>query len=182
VAYGLFLILKKTKKVYHAQLATPAIEILKRRQSDHQNAFGDSPFVFATKQRGSASGHLSVKGDNSGYWKRIIERANLTTDNATSRITPHTMGKTLASWQALQGIDLLSISKSLGHADINTTVKAYAHLSGDSVKTGVQKTTDALQHAAGVELESNIEVRLIDRIKKLSIEEQKELLEQLEHG
>jgi hypothetical protein len=64
----------------------------------------------------------------------------------------------------------------------STTVKAYAHLSGDTVKAGVQKATDALQHAAGVELESNIEVRLIDRIKKLSIEEQKELLEQLEHG
>jgi integrase len=172
----------KTKKVYHAQLATPSIEILKRRQTDHQNTFGDSPFVFATKQRGSASGHLSVKGDNSGYWKRIIERANLTTDNAAKRITPHTMRKTLASWQALQGIDLLTISKSLGHADITTTVKAYAHLSGDTIKAGVQKATDALQHAAGVELESNIEVRLIDKIKKLSVEEQKTLLEKLNHG
>jgi integrase len=138
----------KTKKVYHAQLATPAIEILKRRQSDHQNTFGDSPFVFATKQRGSSTGHLSVKADNSGYWKRIIERANLTTDNAAKRITPHTMRKTLASWQALQGVDLLSISKSLGHSDITTTAKAYAHLSGESVKAGVQKATDALQAAA----------------------------------
>ena len=172
----------KTKKVYHAQLATPAIKILKRRQSDHHNSFGDSPFVFATKQRGSSTGHLSVKADNSGYWKRIIERANLATDNAAKRITPHTMRKTLASWQALEGVDLLSISKSLGHSDITTTAKAYAHLSGDSIKLGVQKATDALQHAAGVELESNIEVRLIDRIKELTLIEQKELLEQLEHG
>jgi len=75
------------------------------------------------------------------------------------------MRKILASLQALQGIDLLTISESLSHADISTTVKAYAHLSGDTVKAGVQKATDALQHAAGVELESNIEARLIDRIK-----------------
>ena len=53
----------------------------------------------------------------------------LTPDNAAKHITPHTMRKTLASWQALQ-------------------------------------------HAAGVELESNIEVRLIDQIKGLLIEEQ----------
>lgn len=137
----------KTKKDYHVQLATPAIEILKRRLNEHKKQFGDSPFVFATNQRGSSTGHLSVKGDNSGYWKRIIKRAGLNTNNAAKRITPHTMRKTLASWQALEGVDILTISKSLGHADIRTTAKAYAHLSTEHIKAGVQKATDAMQAA-----------------------------------
>jgi integrase len=137
----------KTKKIYHAQLATPAVEILKRRLAEHYEQFGESPHVFATNQRGSSTGHLSVKSDNNGYWLRIIKRAGLDTDNASKRITPHTMRKTLASWQALEGVDLLSISKSLGHSDIQTTARAYAHLSGDTVKLGVQKATDAMQKA-----------------------------------
>ncbi|NQY65603.1 MAG: tyrosine-type recombinase/integrase, partial [Alteromonadaceae bacterium] len=110
----------KTKKVYHAQLATPAVAILKRRLIEHEQQFGDSPFVFASNQRGSSTGHLSVKSDNYGYWMRIIKRAGLYTDDAAKRITPHTMRKTLASWQALEGVDLLTISKTLGHSDITT--------------------------------------------------------------
>ena len=66
------------------------------------------------------------------------------------------MRKALASWQALQGIDLLTISKSLGHADIATTAKAYPHLSGNTIKAGVQKATDALQHGAGVEIGTSV--------------------------
>ena len=172
----------KTKTVYHAQLATPAVEILKRRQSEHEDLFGDSPFVFSTRQRGNQKGHLSTKGDNSGYWKRIIERAGLDSKDSASRVTPHTMRKTLASWQALEGVDLLSISKSLGHSDISTTAKSYAHLSGDTVKAGVQKATDAMQNAMGTLLNDNIELKLIEMIKSLSLKEQKELWEQLNHG
>ena len=170
----------KTKKVYHAQLATPAVEILKRRQTEHEVQFGESPYVFPTKQRGSASGHLSVKGDNAGYWKRIIERAKLTSKEATKRITPHTMRKTLASWQALEGVDLLSISKSLGHSDIATTAKAYAHLSGDTVKAGVQKATDALQAAANNTVSPSIDDLLIKKISLLSDRQKQSILEIIE--
>lgn len=171
----------KTKTVYHAQLATPAVEILKRRQKDHEDMFDDSPFVFATRQRGNQKGHLSTKSDISGYWKRIIDRAGLHSDEAASRITPHTMRKTLASWQVLEGVDLLSISKSLGHSDISTTAKSYAHLSGDTVKAGVQKATDAMQSAMGTLFDDNVELKLIEKIKSLPLKEQIELLEQLSH-
>ncbi|MEW6984367.1 tyrosine-type recombinase/integrase [Colwelliaceae bacterium 6471] len=172
----------KTKKVYHVQLATPAVEILKRRLIDHSAQFGESPFVFATNQRGSSTGHLSVKSDNSGYWRRIIERANLDTDNANKRITPHTMRKTLASWQALEGVDLLSISKSLGHSDIATTAKAYAHLSGDTIKAGVQKATDAIQRAstgnnnASPTAKPNLQKQLENAIEGLTEDEQRRIL------
>ncbi|MGB2738995.1 MAG: site-specific integrase [Cognaticolwellia sp.] len=162
----------KTKTVYHAQLATPAVEILKRRQAEHKEIFADSPFVFATKHRGSQKGHLSTKSDNSGFWKRIIERAGLYSEDTANRITPHTMRKTLASWQAMAGVDLLSISKSLGHSDISTTARAYAHLSGDTVKAGVQKATDALQEASG-QLKRTLTAKelLLEKISKLSEDE-----------
>jgi len=173
----------KTKKVYHAQLATPAVEILKRRLAEHKEEFGDSPYVFVSKQRGSSTGHLSVKSDNNGYWMRIIKRAGLYTDNAAKRITPHTMRKTLASWQALEGVDLLSISKSLGHSDIQTTARAYAHLSGDTVKAGVQKATDALQAAANPIKNSdlkNAKELLLEKISTLSESECQNILETIQ--
>lgn len=169
----------KSKTIYHAQLATPTVEILKRRQIEHKEQFGDSPYVFATKQRGNQKGHLSTKSDNSGYWKRIIERAGLDTENASQRITPHTMRKTLASWQALEGVDLLSISKSLGHSDISTTAKAYAHLSNDTVRLGVQKATDALQAAANNKIEMSYQKKLIELIKTLPEETCRSLLNQI---
>ncbi|WP_206486442.1 site-specific integrase [Thalassotalea sp. G2M2-11] len=169
----------KTKTVYHAQLATPAVEILKRRQIEHESLFGDSPFVFATRQRANQKGHLSTKSDNSGYWKRIIERAGLYSEDTSTRITPHTMRKTLASWQALEGVDLLSISKSLGHSDISTTAKAYAHLSGDTVKAGVQKATDALQKAANLTNGINYQVKLIKLVKTLTEDQCKATIEHL---
>lgn len=169
----------KTKKVYHAQLATPAIEILKRRLAEHKDEFGNSPYVFVSKQRGSTTGHLSVKSDNSGYWLRIIKRAGLCTDNVAKRITPHTMRKILASWQALGGVDLLSISKSLGHPDIATTAKAYAHLSGDTVKIGVQKAADAMQRAVNSSNQSSIDELLHQKITQLSNSKKIELLAHL---
>ncbi|ARD44769.1 site-specific integrase [Colwellia sp. PAMC 21821] len=172
----------KTKTVYHAQLATPAIEILKRRLISHEQDFDNSPYVFATKQRGNKTGHLSTKSDISGYWKRIIERAGLDSTDATKRITPHTMRKTLASWQALEGVDLLSISKSLGHSDISTTAKSYAHLSGDTIRAGVQKATDALQIASG-QLKRNLTPKelLLEKISKLSEDECLSVLDYLEN-
>jgi integrase len=172
----------KTKTTYHAQLATPAIEILKKRLETHTKEFGESPYVFATKQRGNRTGHLSTKSDNSGYWKRIIERAGLDTEDPAKRITPHTMRKTLASWQVLEGVDLLSISKSLGHSDISTTAKSYAHLNGDTVKAGVQKATDALQRAAKSNENNNLKSYkeiLLNKIELLTDLECKSLLESL---
>lgn len=172
----------KSKASYHVQLASPAIEILMRRKSEHKNLFGESPFVFATNQRSSSTGHLSTKSDNSGYWKRIIERAGLYSEESTNRVTPHTMRKTLASWQALEGVDLLSISKSLGHSDIATTAKAYAHLSGDTVKAGVQKATDAIQKASihneeeSVITKPNLQKQLENAIEGLTEEEQRRIL------
>lgn len=170
----------KTKKDYQVQLATPAVEILKRRWTNHEKDYGDTPYVFASKQRGNQKGHLSTKSDNSGYWKRIIERAGLDTDDKAKAITPHTMRKTLASWQALEGVDLLTISKSLGHSDIRTTAKAYAHLTGDSVKAGVQKATDAMQAALtqNNKMES-IEVKIEKLISSLSNEELRILRQKL---
>jgi len=146
--------------------------------SEHEEEFGDSPYVFVSKQRGSSTGHLSVKSDNNGYWMRIIKRAGLYTDNAAKRITPHTMRKTLASWQALEGVDLLSISKSLGHSDIQTTARAYAHLSGDTVKAGVQKATDALQAAANHKDKNDLTAKeqLLTKVSGLTNEECEKVL------
>lgn len=88
------------------------------------------------------------------------------------------MRKTLASWQALEGVDILTISKSLGHSDIRTTVKSYAHLSGDTIKAGVQKATDAIQKAVLNQPlnDKNNKERLLELIATLSENECEDIL------
>jgi integrase len=54
----------------------------------------------------------------------------------------------------------LSISKSLGHSDISTSAKAYAHLSSDTVKAGVQKEKDTLQATATNQSKSDLPLTL----------------------
>lgn len=51
----------------------------------------------------------------------------------------HILRKTFGSHLAMAGVDLISISRLLGHSDIQITVKSYAHLSKDHLAGAVDK-------------------------------------------
>jgi integrase len=67
-------------------------------------------------------------------------------------LTPHILRHTFASHLAMQGVDLVSISKLLGHASIQMTMR-YAHLAPDHLKLAVSTLDFSHQmdtgHAAG---------------------------------
>ena len=113
----------KTKKTYHLPLTSQALEILRARLAKYPN----SPFVFASNR--SASGHI-MGGDRT--WKQVITNAGLYSKNKDIRIRKHDLRRTFASLQALKGVDINTISKTLGHTDIKHT-QIYAQI--DTLKS-----------------------------------------------
>ena len=62
----------------------------------------------------------------------IARRAGLT------NVTPHTLRHSFASWLVMKGVDLGTVQKLLGHADITMTM-VYAHLAPDHIKAAVER-------------------------------------------
>ena len=54
-------------------------------------------------------------------FQRTVSRAGL------RDVTPHVLRHTAATWMALEGVDMRKISIFLGHDDIRTTERVYAH-------------------------------------------------------
>jgi integrase len=70
----------------------------------------------------------------------------------------HDLRRTLASWQASTGANLVAISKTLNHSNVATT-SIYARLQTDPVRQAIQVATSAMLTAAGVSAKAEV-VRL----------------------
>lgn len=110
----------KTNKTYCQPLSAQALIILKKRYKQRDPA---SDFVFPSPTR-SATGHV-MGGDKT--WKEAITAAGLYSNNRERRIRQHDLRRTFATWQALNGVDINTISKTLGHSDIKNT-QIYAQI------------------------------------------------------
>ena len=60
-------------------------------------------------------------GAFSAYLQRFGKRYNL------PDIHPHTLRHTMASLSLIEGADMVSVSKKLGHCDPSVTMRIYAH-------------------------------------------------------
>lgn len=67
----------------------------------------------------------------------------------------HDLRRTLASWQASTGANLVAISKTLNHSNVSTT-SIYARLQTDPVRQAIQTATSAMFSAGG--LTANVEI------------------------
>jgi integrase len=61
-------------------------------------------------------------GDVSGAWSKFADQASI------PEITFHALRHTHVSWLIAHGVDVVTISKRLGHANPNITLGTYAHL------------------------------------------------------
>jgi integrase len=88
---------------------------------------------------------IFVRPDGEAWGKNHQVRP-LTDACAAAKIDPsvtfHELRHTYASTLAQLGVDLLSISKLLGHADTRITARHYAHLCDASLKAAVAKLPD----------------------------------------
>ena len=77
---------------------------------------GDCPLV-------SGDGSLTAPGALSAAFKSMAKALGL-----SRAATFHTLRHTHASWCLAEGVDLVTLSERLGHADPSTTARIYGHV------------------------------------------------------
>lgn len=123
----------KGKRAMRIWLADAPIEILTRR--------------LAARKPGNAWVFPSPRLDDRPMcdpfyiMKRVLERAKI------QNFRIHDLRRTLASWQAQNGVPLEVISKVLGHKNIQTTL-VYARFQETAVQDAMQLATSAIQVTA----------------------------------
>ena len=123
----------KTATPYVLPLSSVATDLLLRRHGDRDP---QCPWVFPSPRQ-SGAGHLTTI---QGAWEKIVKDAEL------PGVRFHDLRRTLASWQALAGVPLLNIGRSLGHSDPSTTA-IYARLQNDPIRDGIElATAKMLEH------------------------------------
>ncbi len=125
----------KTGDSHTLPLVPAAIDILKTRQENNTNC---NPWVFPGA---GVSGHLV---ETKKPWKRILNKAGI------KNLRIHDLRRSLGSWQAATGANLSVIGKTLAHKNVSTTA-IYARLNIDPIRESMNKATDAILNAAGVD-------------------------------
>jgi integrase len=97
----------------------------------------NNPWVFPGS---GVSGHLV---ETKKPWKRILSKAGI------KNLRIHDLRRSLGSWQAATGANLSVIGKTLAHKNVSTTA-IYARLNIDPIRESMNKATDAILNAAGV--------------------------------
>jgi integrase len=108
-------------------IRVPLIEQALKILNDRISLQKSTLWVFPSA--GSKSGHLQEPKKS---WKQILERAGL------SNLRIHDLRRTCGSYQAIAGVSMAVIGKSLGHKSLQSTA-IYARLSNDPVRAGLEK-------------------------------------------
>ena len=80
------------------------------------------PFCTSGSSIGSSATNLHSLASNGTWLDRFSKRHSL------PHINPHAFRHTMASMLYFTGVDSVSISKRLGHAQVSTTANIYAHV------------------------------------------------------
>ena len=86
-----------------------------------------SEYVFTLKNRRIGANLVTQK------FKKCVRRAGLSND-----LRFHSLRATFASWLVMRGAPICSVSKLLGHSEVTTTQRYYAHLEPDTLHDVVQ--------------------------------------------
>ncbi len=128
--------LTKTGESHTVPLVPAAIDILKTRQKSNTD---NSTWVFPGT---GATGHLV---ETKKPWQRILEKAGI------KDLRIHDLRRSLGSWQAATGANLSVIGKTLAHRNVSTTA-IYARLNLDPIRESMNKATDAMLNAVGIDV------------------------------
>jgi integrase len=125
----------KTGDKHTVPLVPEAINILKNRLTNNTD---NNCWVFPSH---SSIGHLV---EPKKAWQRILNRAQI------KDLRLHDLRRSLGSWQAATGANLSIIGKTLAHKNVSTTA-IYARLNIDPVRESMNKATQAIFAAAGID-------------------------------
>lgn len=94
----------------------------------------DSNYVFV-KLRGPNKGEPLTRNTVESLVKRIRKKTEID-------FTPHMLRHTFASELHAEGVDIAVIQKLLGHAQVQTTINTYVHVSDEQLRDSYIKATD----------------------------------------
>ena len=114
-------------------LIPQAINILRKLQ---ENAV--SQWVFSNVS--NPSKHLM---EPKRYWKKLLNRAGI------ENLRIHNIRRTLGSYEAMAGVKLPLISKTLGHRSFQAT-QIYARMNVESVRSAITSAIDLMEQRAGL--------------------------------
>lgn len=120
----------KGKKPIIIPIARLAMDVLRERRSI---AKPEERWVFPSTQ--SPTGHYN---EPKAAWKSVLTKSNLTD------LRVHDLRRTGASFQAIAGVPLLTIAKSLGHKSTRAT-EIYARLNTDPVRIAMDAASQAIR-------------------------------------
>ena len=107
-------------------------ETILRRWLQYKDRYVNSDYLFPVRERGS---HIQVSNFESNFKKYLI-RSGLN-DN----FTPHCLRNNFAKRCLMNGMDIFTLSKILGHSSVEVTEKAYLDLTDDDISKQYQRSS-----------------------------------------
>lgn len=119
---------RKDRTVYFSQKTESAL----RRWLQFKDRYVESDYLFTVKEHGGAIG----VGNFETNFKRYILRAGLNEDYC-----PHCLRNNFAKRCLMNGMDIFTLSKILGHSSVEVTQAAYLDLTDDDIGKQYQRTS-----------------------------------------
>ena len=92
----------------------------------------ESDYIFPVKEHGGSIG----VGNFENNFKKYILRSGL-----NEEYTPHCLRNNFAKRCLMNGMDLFTLSKILGHSSVEVTEKAYLDLNDDDISRQYQRSS-----------------------------------------
>ena len=118
-----------------------------------------APFLAEHLDRWAGTVYL-VEGETPGapfgdrsfdhHFRRMLGTAGLAIGRADPQgVTYHTLRHTFASWLVMEGVDLLTVARLMGHATIDQVQQTYGHLSPEHRRAAVEHLASRWAGRAG---------------------------------
>jgi integrase len=128
---------------FNPQTASVYLRPSKSGRGRHVPLTPEGIALFKRLAAGKTSEALLFMRSDGGAWGKNHQIRPLIAACAAAKISPpitfHETRHTYASTLAQRGVDLLTLSKLLGHADTRITSRHYAHLCDDTLRAAVAK-------------------------------------------
>lgn len=111
---------RKDRTVYFS----PKTEIVIRRWLQFKDRYVESDYLFPVKEHGGSIG----VGNFESNFKKYILRAGL-----NEEYTPHCLRNNFAKRCLMNGMDIFTLSKILGHSSVEVTEQAYLDLTDEDI-------------------------------------------------
>lgn len=119
---------RKDRTVYFS----PKTETVLRRWLQFKDRYVESDYLFPVKEHGGSIG----VGNFENNFKRYINRAGL-----NEEYCPHCLRNNFAKRCLMNGMDIFTLSKILGHSSVTVTEQAYLDLTDDDISRQYHKAS-----------------------------------------